>query len=107
MNDTVECPYCEHENDMTDALSELSSDNTTDWECSKCGEEFEVHVEFEPSFSAGKIVYEDCEKCGDKTRDIKEKGRVFPWPGLIREKKICRTCFGKAHSEWYERMNNK
>lgn len=99
MNDTVECPYCEHENDATDALSELSSDNTTDWECSKCGEEFEVHVEFDPVFSSEKIVYEDCEKCGKPTRDIHDKGRVFPWPKNIKETKLCGPCFGKLHFE--------
>ena len=100
MNDTVECPYCQYENDMTDALEGLSSDNTTDWECQndECGEEFEVHVEFEPSFSAGKIVYEDCEKCGESTRDndIKKKGRVFPWPDHLTEETVCRFCFHKA-----------
>jgi len=34
MYNTVECPYCEYENDMTDALCDgLSSDNTLDWTC--------------------------------------------------------------------------
>lgn len=101
MNDTVECPYCQYENDMTDALESLSSDNITDWECQndECGEEFEVHVEFEPIFSSEKIVYEDCEKCGDATRDIAEKGRIYPWPKNTKENKLCRPCFGKLYFE--------
>lgn len=97
MNDTVECPYCEYENDMTDALSDgLSSDNTFDWECSNCEEEFEVYVEFEPSYYPSKIEYVVCEKCGTETRDILEKGKVFPYPEHLKESKVCRSCFHKA-----------
>ena len=100
MNDTVECPCCQHENDATDVLTnELSSDNTTDWECSNCEKEFEIHVEFDPCYSAEKIIYEDCQSCGDSTRDIAEKGRIFPWPENIKETKLCRPCFGKLYFE--------
>lgn len=51
-DDTVECPYCEHENDMTDALADLGDENMFDKECENCAKEFEVEVEFIPSYSS-------------------------------------------------------
>lgn len=36
--DTVECPYCGHENDMSDGCVDLPEDNKFDHECEKCGE---------------------------------------------------------------------
>ena len=102
MSDTVECPYCSYDNDMSDALCDgLSNDNTFDHECEKCGEEFEVYVEFEPSFSSSEIVYIDCERCGSYTRDAHIEGRVYPWPKAIKEKAICKTCWHVAMSEEY------
>lgn len=102
MSDTVDCPYCDHENDMSDALADgLSDDNKLDWECSNCEREFEVYVEFDPSFSASKIEYIDCENCGSNTRDVLEKGRIFPFPKALEGKRICRHCFHKALSEEY------
>jgi len=102
MYDTVGCPYCGADNDTTDMLSDgLSSDNTTDWECEVCGEEFEVQVEFEPSFSASKIEYEDCDICNKKTRDVYRKGRVFPFPEKLETQgnNFCHVCWSKAVSE--------
>ena len=100
MSDSLECPYCKFENDMTDVLSEgLSNDNTTDWECQNCEEEFEVLVEFEPSYSASKIEYIDCEKCWKSTREFYEKGYVFPYPKHLKENKVCKSCFLKAAAE--------
>lgn len=104
MSQTVDCPYCGHENDMSDALSDgLSSDNTLDWECSECEEEFEVQVEFEPSYSSNKIVYVNCEKCGTETRDPATKGTIFPWPKFIDQTTLCRSCFHKSHKEEYDK----
>lgn len=81
MYDAVECPYCEHENDMSDALCDgLGNDNTLDWECSNCEKEFEIYVEFEPSYSASKIEYTNCSICNEPSRKVYEKGRVFPFP---------------------------
>lgn len=102
MCQTVECPCCGAENDMTDVLSDgLSSNNTTDWECEECGEEFEIQVEFEPSFSASKIEYEACDNCGKDTRDVYRKGRVFPFPEKLEAQgsKFCHSCWSKAASE--------
>ncbi|WP_160037300.1 hypothetical protein [Paenibacillus sp. USDA918EY] len=108
MFETVECPYCEHDNDMSDALSEgVPSDNTFDHECEKCGKEFEVYVEFEPSYSASEIVYVDCERCGSSTRDPRKKGSIFPWPEAVEENVICKECFYKALSEEYSKTNVK
>jgi len=104
MFDTVECPYCEHENDMSNALCDgLSSDNTLDWTCRGCEEEFEVHVEFEPSYSASKIVYVNCEKCGTETRDPAKRGCIFPWPQFIEQNILCRPCYRKSHQEEYDK----
>lgn len=92
--DTVECPYCGHENDMSDGCVDLPEDNKFDHECENCGEEFEVEVEFEPNYSSNKIVYDTCECCGKKTRDfIKKKGRVHPFPKDIKESLLCYDCW--------------
>lgn len=108
MFDTVECPYCEYDNDMSDGLTDLPSDNRFDQECANCVKEFEVEVEFEPHYSSAKIVYEKCEKCGTETRDICKKGRIFPYPKYIEATKICRPCFLKAigeEMEWEDERN--
>ncbi|MFJ7976510.1 hypothetical protein ACIQZI_12520 [Peribacillus sp. NPDC096379] len=104
MFDTVECPYCEHENDMSEGTVDLPSDNKFDHECEKCEQEFEVFVEFEPSYSSGAIEYIECERCGTETRDICKRGWIFPYPKHIKENKICRTCFYKGMHE--ELSNN-
>jgi ribosomal protein L37E len=100
-DDTVECPYCKHENDMSDGTVDLPDDNKFDHECENCGEEFEVFVEFYPSYSSGKIEHVKCEKCGEETRDIVYKGRIFPYPENIKETTVCRPCFHKAMVEQY------
>ncbi|CDQ41483.1 hypothetical protein [Virgibacillus salexigens] len=93
MFDTVECPYCDHDNDMSDGLVDLPSDNKFDHECVNCGEEFEIEVEFEPSYSSSKIEYVNCQKCRRETRDPAKKGRTFPWPKQIEETELCISCF--------------
>jgi len=93
--DTVECPYCGHENDMSDGCVDLPEDNKFDHECEKCGEEFEVEVELEPTYSANKIIYDTCECCGRKTRDSYKKGRVHPFPS-IQESLLCPDCWRKT-----------
>lgn len=98
----VECPYCGTENDVRDCLQGLDSDNNTDWECNECEEEFEITVEFEPSYSADKIVYEECQSCGDSVRDIRKFKCIFPFPKIHEGKNICRRCWKKAMSDEYE-----
>lgn len=100
MNETVKCPHCNFENDMKDALTDgLSSDNTTDWECQNrlCEEEFEVAVDFIPTYAASKIEYNSCEKCQKETREIRMKGKVFPWPKDLAESKLCDGCYARAY----------
>jgi|SRR5579875_4009489 len=101
--DTVECPYCEHENDMSNAIVELSDDNQFDHECEKCGREFEVFVEFLPSYSSGKIEYVKCEKCGEETRDPAKRGNIFPYPKSLKENIMCRPCYYKTLNEEYSK----
>ena len=93
--DTVKCPYCEYENDMSDGCIDLPDDNKFDHECENCQEEFEVEVEFEPTYSANKITYDICECCGRKTRDSYHRGRVVPFPN-IKESLLCQDCWIKA-----------
>ncbi len=102
MWNSVECPYCEYENDMSDALTDLSNnDNKFDTECSNCEREFEVEVEFDPQYSASKIVYEECEVCKTETRDICRKGKIFPYPKNIKGTQLCTTCFFRAMEREY------
>lgn len=103
MFETVECPYCEHENDMSDGLTDLPSSNTFDHECEKCEREFEVSVEFYPSYSGTEIEYIKCEKCGEEKRDIVYKGKIFPYPESLKETTVCRPCFHKAMREEYSK----
>ncbi|WP_286171351.1 hypothetical protein, partial [Lentibacillus populi] len=76
--------------------------NEFDTECSNCEEEFEVIVEWNPSYYANKIEYVECEKCGTETRDICEKGRSFPYPEHYKETRVCKSCFLKGLEEQYE-----
>ena len=89
----VECPYCEHENNITDALQDLNSDNMTDWECSNCEEEFELQAEFDPTWSASKIEYVECGNCGDVSRNFKRQGLVFPYPENSKANVLCESCW--------------
>lgn len=99
MRDTVECPYCGYDNDMSDALCDgLSSDNTFDHECESCEEEFEVYVEFDPSYSASKIIYTKCDVCGEDSREVVYKGIIYPWTQQLHDKTVCRSCFHKSLS---------
>lgn len=102
MYDTVNCPYCEHENDMSDALCDgLSDDNKLDWTCRNCDEEFEIYVEFDPIYTSSKIIYEKCGECGKETRDIYHDKRVFPFPKKLIGKRICHRCWILAMEEEY------
>lgn len=104
MYDTVDCPYCGYENDMSDALCDgCPDDNKMDWECQSCEKEFEVEIEFEPSYSASKIEYVDCGMCNKTVRDIYEKGRIVPFPKGLEDKKLCKDCFYKALHEEYKK----
>ncbi|WP_133015002.1 hypothetical protein [Clostridium cuniculi] len=93
MYDTVECPYCGYDNDMSDGYVDLPDDNAFDHECENCQREFEVHVEFKPIYSASRIEYIECEICGKETRDILKRGRIYPYPKDIKESNICRSCW--------------
>ncbi|MGX1266726.1 transcription elongation factor Elf1 [Rossellomorea marisflavi] len=104
INDTVECPYCEHENDMSDGTVDLPDDNRFDHECARCGGEFEVFVEFFPTYSGGKIEYVKCERCKEKSRDIVSKGTIFPFPDSLEERTICRLCYRQAMAKEYAKQ---
>lgn len=104
---TVDCPYCGHEHDESDLLSnvlpDLDDDNQTDYECEHCEEEFEVSVEFEPSAWAEKIEYTECDRCKSEVRDIFVQGRVLPFPEERGYKKLCRNCFSEEYRQEIEK----
>ena len=103
MYNTVDCPYCGCENDMTDAIGYgLSEDNTIDWTCQECEEEFEVLVEFDPCYTASKIEYIECGLCHKSAREIHSKGTTFPFPKKYEDKKLCDDCFCMAMGEEYK-----
>lgn len=98
-DDTVECPYCSHENDMSEGTVDLPDDNKFDHECSNCGREFEVEVEFYPTYRSGKIEHVECEKCGNETREPANRGKTFPFPKSLQEDVVCKPCFLLGHQE--------
>lgn len=97
--DTVDCPYCEHENDMSDGTTDLPDSLTFDHECEKCEKEFEVEVDFSPNYYSDEIIYEECERCKEPVRDSCNKGKTHPWPKNTEENVLCRNCFLKSHDE--------
>lgn len=48
----IDCPYCEHEMEdpHSDNWMEMVGFLKFDYDCEKCGKEFEIHVEFDPVF---------------------------------------------------------
>lgn len=97
----VECPYCEHENDVSDYLCDMIDDKF-DCECQSCEKEFEVEVEYDPSFTASEIVYEKCQSCGEETRNPYKRGRVYPYPKRIKHDVVCVACWKQAYREELE-----
>lgn len=65
-----ECPK------RSEGTVELPSDNKLDHECSNCKSEFEVFVEFTPSYSSSEINYVKCEKCRKETRDPADRSET-------------------------------
>lgn len=104
-SDTVECPYCNHDNDMADGTVDLPRDNRFDHECRNCGEEFEVFVEFIPTYSSGKIENVKCGRCEEEKRDIVSKGTIFPFPKSLEEHTVCRPCYRQAMAEEYAKQS--
>lgn len=107
MFETVQCPYCNHKNDMSDGLVDLPDDNRFDHECENCEKEFEVYVEFQPIYKSSKIEYFSCEECGLETRDPYQKGKVFPFPKHLEKKTLCNKCYLKGMNEEFEMEEEK
>ena len=70
MNDTVDCPYCQFDNDMEYGTVDLPENCRFDHECESCEEEFDVYVDFHPIYSSNKIIYKECCKCKREMRDF-------------------------------------
>ena len=99
MTDTVDCPYCEHENEVED-----DGEGTFDYECSECQEEFEVTVEYYPTYSSAKIVYKNCIDCG---KEYRFDGRSFPAPKKYEhisrdDYNVCNKCFKREYRKDWE-----
>jgi len=58
MIEKAKCPYCGHENDMTEALSGLSQDDKFDWECGNCGKSFQAKADIDVYFVVAEILIE-------------------------------------------------
>ncbi|RXZ84608.1 hypothetical protein EBB07_00910 [Paenibacillaceae bacterium] len=46
-NDEIKCPYCGHDNEPADAFD---GGEPKEWQCKKCGLEFDVEVEYSYTF---------------------------------------------------------
>lgn len=103
MSGTVECPYCGKDNDMRDGLTDLPSDNKFDHECEHCEKEFEVFVEFVPYFSSDEIIFEKCDGCGEETREIRRRKRVYPFPDHLKGDTFCHSCYMQGMKEVYDK----
>lgn len=95
---SVKCPYCGKDCDMG---SVLCGDDNFDHECEHCGEEFEVQVEFSPTFSASKIEYLKCEICGKEDRSdfMYKQGKCIPYPKAYKYNDVncvCPNCWRKG-----------
>lgn len=102
MSNSVYCPYCEEEIHIS--YDDYEGSESFDMECSHCGEEFEVTVEYEPSFSANKITYEICRGCG---QEFRYEGKSFPRPEKYKhlsydEYIICSKCYKEGIFEDYK-----
>lgn len=53
--DTMDCPYCGHENEPTGCHE---TDSGTQ-ECFECEREFEVHIDYSPNYHTSKIDEEE------------------------------------------------
>ena len=93
----VECPYCEYDNE-----TEMDGCTEYDQECSNCGEEFEVTVEFDPCFTASKIECHDCLECGKNYRFEGWCSTSTKYSHLkYNERFVCRSCEYKIFEEEY------
>ena len=99
--DNVECPHCERNVLFDDWYEEVDNKGNFDQECPHCNEEFEIHVEHEPSFSSAKIVRETCIECKEIYRHT---GTSHPRPEKYREipfseYNLCGKCYMKLITE--------
>jgi DNA-directed RNA polymerase subunit RPC12/RpoP len=95
MSENVECPHCGQF-----VATEHDGETEYDQECSKCGEEFEVTVEFDPTYYSSIILYHNCLECGKKYRyqgygSLLEKYKHLP----RHEQYVCQDCNSKILAE--------
>lgn len=86
--DTVECPFCEEENEINDEVADCGNNDSFDKECVGCEREFEVSIEVELHFHGSVIEYETCEECDKLVRHF----NTFM---STREKLLCYPCLFK------------
>lgn len=94
MKDTVRCPYCGHKNEL-----KAFEDDIIEIECEKCKEEFEVEVEYWPSFNTRKK--ELCPRCGKLgvLRTVSQKQND--------NSVICSTCADEEHFETWRKEEDE
>jgi hypothetical protein len=107
-DDHIECPYCLEDNLLSKILEDRDHAESFDVECTFCQKEFEITVEYEPSYMSHKIEYEKCEHCGDEVRySLRNRKNSFPFPDVFGEKEVCRKCCEKAIMESYKEDENE
>lgn len=82
MSNTINCPYCECENDKTDAC-----DFDTSWICEECDKNFALEVSYEPIFETSK----DC-KLNNQEHEFIEKTRQILSDEAIYIRYDCINC---------------
>lgn len=85
----VNCPYCNEEVDCETV--EFDGYDKVDYECNKCGKEFEIEREWYPSYGANKIEYSKCEECKQEERNDNMFRKFREGMDIY----LCRTCYFK------------
>lgn len=90
-DETIECPYCGKDTEFNPDFEGADSNDT---ECEHCGKEFEVLVEYMPTYSTLTIDYNICKDCGREYRITRSQ-----------DKCLCENCNFKREVE--KNKNNR
>ena len=86
----LECPYCEETFEIDDFEDEFER------ECSHCGIEFKVEVEYEPVFRTSQFNYVECEECEMKFHKDYSV-RLPAVKGYDSRSSLCDSCYYKLY----------
>lgn len=85
----TDCPYCESQ-------IEINYIETDSWneECSECGENFEIYIEYDPILHSRKYNMQKCIICENKFDKTWSSQQPMPKPYHGKDN-ICNNCFQK------------